>query len=444
MPKLSRRDLLIRVPALVTGAAAALAVSNDGVFAQQTGVETQKEILYFKADDGGASWGIYHRPKGKNPKTAVIIMHPRANNTEHFVARGLAQQGYAALGCASRWLNNDTDAVQEATLLDVAASIQFLKKNFGVERIVSVGHSGGGGLYAFYQTQAMTKPPGRFRSTPAGDPPDLNQFDLPPLDGMITLAAHKGEGRICMDWLDASVVDESDPLATDPELDMYDPRNGYRTPPESSKYSSDFVARYRAAQKERAKRLDAKAYAIIARQQRAQQLMKSPSFRSLDAAEQSAIRRAAYDEEYMIIYRTGADPRMTDLSIDPSDRKVGFFAWTNPEQGNYAAGGISRVMTPRGYLSTWSGLSSRMVTDENLAKITIPTLVMGGTADNAVAGTGAIRSSYEASAAKDKTLGWVKGADHGFMPVEPAAQGKDTQREAVRIMAEWLRTRFPA
>lgn len=441
----SRRDFLSNFPALAAGAAALLNFWEATAFAQSSGPErtVEEELLTFRAEDRGTSWGMYYRPVGKNPKTAVVIMHPRSNNLRHFLHRPLTAAGYGVLGCASRWLNNDINAVQEATLLDIAAGVKFLKQNHQVERIVSFGHSGGGGLYAFYQGQVTTKPPGRFSSTPAGDPPDLNQFDLPPLDGMIVSCAHKGEGRIQMDWLDAAVVDESDPLTSDWTLDMYDPRNGYRKPPASSKYSPEFLARYRIAQKERARRLDAKAYATIARQRQAQQRMKSPEFGRLDPAEQMAVRRAAYNDEYMIIYRTGADPRMTDRSIDPSDRNVGFFAWTDPELGNYAAGGTSRVMTPRGYLSTWSGPSSRMVTDENLAKITIPTLVMGATADNSVTGLNAIRSSYEASAAKDKKLEWVKGGDHGYNPVEPAAGGKDTQAEAARIIVEWLRPRFP-
>src|SRR5437870_14478 len=80
---------------------------------------------------------------------------------------------------------------------------------------------------------------------PANDPPDLNQFDLPPLDGTVCMAAHEGEGIIFLHRADPAVVDEDDPLASDPSLDMYDPRNGYRPPPVSSKYSPEFIARYK-------------------------------------------------------------------------------------------------------------------------------------------------------------------------------------------------------
>ena len=53
------------------------------------------------------------------------------------------------------------------------------------------------------------------------------------------------------------------------------------------------------------------------------------------------------------------------------------------------------------------------------------------------------RISALAAAAKDKTLAYIKGANHGFESVEPAAGGKNTQDEAARVIAEWLRPRFP-
>ena len=447
---LNRRDWLKAFPALAAGTSTILGSWNDRLFAEPQGDKrgaesgVEREFASYRAEDRVQSMGIYYRPAGKMPKTAFLITHPRANQMQHFMAPRLAAGGYGVLGQAPRWINNEINAIQEETLLDVAAGMQYCKQNFGVERFISIGHSGGGGLFAFYQVQATTPPPGRFTSTPAGDPPDLNKFNLPPLAAYISMAAHKGEGRNVLQWLDPSVVDEDDPLTTEWTLDMYDSRNGYKKPPESSKYSPEFVARFRAGQMERAKRLDAKAFGIIERQKRARTQMKSAEFAGLDAAQQMAIRRAAEIDEYMIIYRTAADPIMADLSLEPSDRKVGIFAYRDPELANYTEGGISRVMTARGYLSTRSGLSTRMLLDENLAKISVPTLVIGATADNSVPGLKTIQTSYDAAASKDKTIAWVKGADHGFTPVEPIAGGKDTQAEAARIVLDWTRTRFPA
>src|SRR3546814_15204909 len=48
--------------------------------------------------------------------------------------------------------------------------------------------------------------------------------------------------------MDASVIDENDPVATDPALDPFNPDNG---PP----YSDAFIEKYRAAQRARTQRI---------------------------------------------------------------------------------------------------------------------------------------------------------------------------------------------
>ena len=58
----------------------------------------------------------------------------------------------------------------------------------------------------------------------------------------VSFNAHQGRPEVLTDWMDASVIDESDPVATDPELDPFSEAN---KPP----YSAAFITKYRAAQK---------------------------------------------------------------------------------------------------------------------------------------------------------------------------------------------------
>lgn len=434
-----RRRLLQLAPLTVMGAAALPRewLPDTGVASVQTQTTGTREILSFSAQDGGRSRGIYHLPAGPRPKTALILMHPRANMTEHFLAAPLSAGGYGVLGCASRWENNDSDARQEATLLDIAAAIKVLKERFAVERVVSVGHSGGAALFAFYQGQAVLQPPRRFSSAPSGDPPDLNKFDLPMLDGSITVNGHRGEGPAFLEMLDPSIIDEATPTLIDPSLDIFDPRNGYQDPPSSSRYSQEFLTRYRAAQLERHRRLDAKAYAFASEQSAAASEIRDPSFARLDVTRRVHLRRQAYHFRYLVIHGTWASPLFTDLTIDPSDRVV-----SNAETLNGAPGAQGRTMTARGFLSTWSGLSSRMLLNENVANIKAPTLVVAGTADNVICGREYFEKNFAACASSDKQLVWIKGGDHGMLPVKPAAGDRDTQAETAKAILDWLRPRF--
>jgi len=226
----------------------------------------RQEPVALEAADGGLSQGILYTT-GRH-RTVVCMMHPKADMSRHYAVPALVDAGFAAFGHNSRWVNNDELCVHESLLLDVAAGIHHLRA-IGFEHIILLGNSGGGSLYAFYQAQASTSPPGRLSETPAGDPIDLNRFDLPPADGFIHLAAHLGEGKILMSMIDPSVTDEADPLSCDPRLDPFNPDNGYRQPPESSRYSPSFVDAYRRAQRARVERIDAIARAALARRREA-------------------------------------------------------------------------------------------------------------------------------------------------------------------------------
>ena len=66
------------------------------------------------------------------------------------------------------------------------------------------------------------------------------------------LAAHISRHGTLTEWLDASILDESDPTKRDPELDLYNPDNPNQPP-----YSEEFLARYRQAQIDRNRRITA-------------------------------------------------------------------------------------------------------------------------------------------------------------------------------------------
>lgn len=393
------------------------------------------EPIALEAADGGLSSAILYQRRPT--RTVVCFMHPQADMTRHYAIPALVDAGFAAFGQNSRYANNDTHCIHELLLLDVAAGQRFLRQR-GFENVVLVGNSGGGSLFAFYQAQASTAAPDRLAATPAGDSLDLNRHELPAADGFVMLAAHLGEGVVLMQMIDPSVIDEADPLSCEASLDPYDPANGYRVPPESSTYSSDFVERYRAAQRARVARIDAIAKRHIEEGNRARGEVFAPGFAERPEGERrNAVRRAAAHPP-MIVHRTEADLRALDASLDRSRRDVGTLFSYRPDITNYMELGFARVTTPKAWLSTWSGLSSHASVERNAPFIKVPSLVVNYDGDSAIFPADAQRA-IDALGSRDKRLVTVTGDHYGFAVGTQERRGAPLALEAI---VAWLRERF--
>jgi pimeloyl-ACP methyl ester carboxylesterase len=401
------------------------------------------KVVQLYAADFGKSRGVLWLPPTGKPKTCVIMSHPRAEFGHHYSIPFWVEAGYAAFGFNTRYLNNDATMLHENLMLDLAAALKFLREEEEFERIVMLGNSGGGSLFAYYDSQARAPQGQRVASPPGGGPPDLNQFDFPTADAFIILAAHPGQGMVLMNCLDAAVVDESDPFASDAALDMYDERNGFKTPPATSSYSKEFIERYRAAQRARCARIDAIARRHIAEAGQARAVMRADGFAGTPGEHRNYVIRRAMAPRYMIVYRTQANPNYCDLSIDPSERAVGSIISPRPDLANYSAFGLGRIVTPDAWLSTWSGLSSYAKTAANLPKVPVPTLVVGANADQDIF-LSDVRAEYEASGATDKTLKFIEGAEHFMRAGGTKANLGDPRPRLMKVLVEWTRARFPA
>jgi hypothetical protein len=372
------------------------------------GVEIPRESIRLVSPDGALVRGVlWTPPLGRPWKTAVILTHPRGDFSVHYACPLLAAAGYAVLGFGTRYQNNDTDCLHEHCVVDVNTAYEEMRRR-GAEAVVLLGNSGGGSLMA------------------------MAHAELGIGDGWIGIAAHPGEGVFMLQVIDPSVTDEDDPFSTDPALDMYNPDNGWRPWPQPSRYDPEWLVTYRAAQRDRVARIDEIAKASIAASNDA-----AANLRSVDKADASAWReqrRRAVFTQYLTIYRTLADPAYLDLSIDPDDRPMGsLFAFPDPFDANYGRGGLARTMTARGWLSTWSGLSSHAKLADTMPRVTVPTLLVHPTADTEIR----IRQANEivnAAGASDTTYREVKGAPHYL---------EGHRRQTLAIVAEWIAKRFP-
>jgi hypothetical protein len=145
----------------------------------------------------------------------------------------------------------------------------------------------------------------------------------------------------------------------------------------------------------------------------------------------------------MIVYRTTADPAAVDLSIEPDDRVVQTYSAKRPDLENYSENGFSRYVTPRAWLSTWSPLSSRANTVENLAGIPDPLLIVHYAGD-AGARLSEVAEMERRALSADKTLTIVRGADHYGFTIQPDGTAGPRSLEGTRAVVAWMRERFEA
>lgn len=399
----------------------------------------QVEPVQLKAQDYRDIIGLFYKPKRNRTRTAVLVMHPRADFQRHYCIPRFVEAGYYCLGLATRCLNNDMNAVHEDLILDVAAGVRFLKSQPDIDNVILFGNSGGGSLSAFFQAQAVLPPGQRLERTPFGKPTRLDRMELIPADGFICCSAHKGEGRILMECIDPAVTDERDPAVSDPELDMYDPRNGFVEPPAPSHYEPEFLERYRAAQKARVARLDARAHSLIQEARRNEKLYKE-SEDSLPFAQRQRIGRRGAQEHVMVVYRTMANPNYVAPGLDPSKRGYGSLFSNRPDLMNFQNTGFGRVVTPECWLSTWSGLSSNADLEENIGAFEGPVLCAFAERDKEIYPKADAGPIWQGVKSSDKTLEWFD-AEHYFEPEFGADSAPDVEK-LMGYVVPWADERF--
>ena len=397
---------------------------------------TRETNVRLQAEDGAHSSGILYTRGGE--RTVVVFNHPRADFSSHYLTPFLVAAGHAVFGGQTRYLGNDVNCEHECLCADLAAQIRYLRA-VGFEQVVLCGNSGGGPLSSFYMAQANTPPPGRLALTAAGNPYDLNELDLPRADGLVVLAGALSEGALGLANLDPSVTDEADPLSCDPALDMFNPDNGYRRPPEVSHYSPEFLSRYRAAQRARCQRIDARARAEVARKRQYRARMAEPGFAELPLAEQNAITRQAVASQTLVIYRTMADPALTDLSIHPSRRGIIGLMQPDPQTANWSIPGFVQMMTAEGWLSTWSGLATQVDMHRDVTRVTEPVLAVNFEADVTILPF-VTEGAYTHAASADRTLVRIDADHFGFCEAGERERGIV---EAAAAITQWLGGRFP-
>ena len=356
----------------------------------------------FRAGAGGhPCQGLYWTAAGAPPpRVAVIATHYNVDFAEHYLAPFFAERGFGFLGWNTRYRGAEDQFLLEHALIDIGAGVRWLREVAGAQTVVLLGNSGGGSLMAAYQAEAAH---GALAATAKGRIAEALAA-LPAADLYISLNAHKGRPEVLTNWMDASVADETDPTKTDPSLDPFNPAHG---PP----FSPDFIVRYRAAQR--------------ARNQRITDWVKG---------ELARINAAGVPDRIFPLFRIWADLRFIDPAIEPTERPCPGCYAGDPAVANRSPVVVGRANTLKTWLSMWSLETSHCQGPEQLAQVSLPSLVIQSTADMGVFPSDA-RGIFEAIGAADKSLELIPGA-HYFEDL-PA-----NRTRAADLMASWIRSKI--
>ena len=186
-------------------------------------------------------------------------MHPSSSYMNNRICTELANRGYRAL-CADNPFSFNGNGYKgyEDHAAIIARGINCLKGQTppgqasspcpsitGITKVVIIGHSMAGPMMAFYQNIAENGPSAcqkPERIIPC-DPTNLS--NLPKADGMILLDSHLGDAVATMTYTDPAMVREDQPGLRNPDVDMFDPKNGFtattNAPPYSDKFRKEFL-----------------------------------------------------------------------------------------------------------------------------------------------------------------------------------------------------------
>jgi pimeloyl-ACP methyl ester carboxylesterase len=376
-------------------------VSNDSPALERTFVTMASPVGYPAAPFGASPLqGVYVKPSGSRPTTAFIATHVNMDFTEHYLGPLLAARGYGFLGWNTRFRGAEQLFLLDHAVAEIGAGVRWLYEHAGVERVVLIGNSGGGALMAAYQAQALDP----YLEPVHGGYLTGAVEDLLPADLYISIASHPGRTDMALSFIDPSVLDETDPISVDPELDMYNPDNG---PP----YTPEFQARYRAGQ--------------LARNQRITTWVKA----EMDRLAKSD--RPAADRVFTV-HRIWADLRFVDPAIDPSARQTPSCWLGDPRWANDSPYALGNICTLPTWLSMWSADDSQFSIRISGPHITTPALIVAADGDTGVFPSDTTLIA-ESIASTDKTAVTLTG-DHYF-------QNPGARDELTDLLETWVTDR---
>ncbi len=398
----------------------------------------------------GTSDAVLYEPGTGSAKNGIALLfgHPSESNFNHPSGRELARRGYRIL-----MVNvSDGRSFPDTYAPAYSTALKYLRGLPGVEKVVVITHSGGGHEMAFYQNVAENGP------NACSGPEKIY-----PCRPAVTTGLEKADGLILLDSTLGAfhqmssvdpAVDSARPRVRVPELDMFDPRNGYDRANRHASYTAEFSRKFYAAQAARNLQLVEQARARLAAIEKGESDYADDEPFVVPGMGINATGARLYQPDGRVVSKTraphpllkadGATPTETVRTVRPP-------SGARPEDALGTLGVMTQNSTVRRFLAMsairtqkdfafteddivgvdWKSAMSSA--PSNAEGITVPTLVMSMTCHYLIVPNEII---FNHLAARDKQFALVEGATHNFTPCRP--EYGDTVARTFDYVDAWL------
>lgn len=400
------------------------------------------------------SWGmggVLYQPVDGDERSSVgiLLMHSDDDYYGFVPAPELAKRGFTVL--ASK-VSKSCETLDQK-ILDVKKAAEYLKKIPGIKKLVLLGHSGGATLMSAYQNVAENG-----TKTFQDDHKIVKLSDigeLPAADALLLLDSNWGNGVMTLLSIDPSVSDNATSCDLKPGFDLFDPKKGFSEA--GSSYSDEFISNYQKAQAARNDAIIDLALERLEKIENGEGNFEDDEPFIVAGGSQIAPNNKMFPQDIRLLSHTlhswpllHKDGTVTNEVIR-SLRKPHFNR--NTVTLNNMGTNVSTVKAyltnsavrtkdfhydeSRIYGVDWE--SSYCCTPGNVKGVSVPVLIMGMTGSYEFL---AAEQIYENIKSENKTMAFVEGASHNFVPQEDAenypGQFGDTVKICFDYVANWL------
>jgi len=408
---------------------------------------------------GNGEPAVLYEPVNPGPKAqiAIFTMHSAGDELTTSTCTELSKRGYRVfcVNNSNDKSRNFNDGVLDQVNLETKRAVVWLRKYPGVKKIVLWGHSGGSTVATSYQDLAENGVNACQDDVHIWKCPN-SLANMPPADGIILGDANWGISNDVLTATDPSVTMDNGIKIVHPELDMFNPANGFNAA--GSHFSPEFIHKFLVAQaKKNNEMVDfaLKKYAAI-KAGKADYDDDEPFIiagslftgNKLYTSDMSLLNHT--EKPWPLVHPDGSITTEIVHSIRVPTTKA------NPSHSFY---GAALKTTVTGFLQTYairvdpekygydeltdeSGVvwrSTRGSIPGNVEGITVPILTMGMTGSFEM---GAAETIHNHAKSADKTLVYIEGASHGYPTCKACektpGQYGDTVKTLYDYADKWL------